>query len=225
MNCIVEWISTNESWLVVIIAFAEVVITTILTVKIIRQTKNLNDKQDEFEEKNAKERAALDKQLNEQQLEMQRKQLRVDTFPYKREIYKNTFRIMEFCHNIKQYLDLPVEQFDAEKWYTLYKGTCEKFVPNEYEALWSMRESEYLLPPEIFFCVKDIRQSFDKIGAAFIAMPIVEKAINEVGGDAIENRRTMLKDIKEKCDNILKFTNEIEFSFPRELNLSGIDRS
>ena len=88
-----------------------------------------------------------------------------------------------------------------------------------------MRESEYLLPPEIFFCVKDIRQSFDKIGAAFIAMPIVEKAINEVGGDAIENRRTMLKDIKEKCDNILKFTNEIEFSFPRELNLSGIDRS
>ena len=71
----VQWIVINEKVISICIAFASLVITSILTFLIIRQTKKLNRQQLEIEES-----------INLKQIEMQKRQICVDSYPYKREI-------------------------------------------------------------------------------------------------------------------------------------------
>ncbi len=64
-----------------------VIITSLLTFIIISQTHKLNLKQTQMEEK-----------INSQQIQLIKRQIKVDSFPYKRDIYLNIFRIFEFTH-------------------------------------------------------------------------------------------------------------------------------
>jgi len=66
-----------------------VIITSILTFIIIWQTGKINQKQID-----------LDRKLSEQQISLQKRQIRVDIFPYRREIYHNIFKVMEFSNFI-----------------------------------------------------------------------------------------------------------------------------
>ena len=60
------------------IALANVLLTTVLTAIIIRQTNRLNKQQLAFERDN-----------HQRALDLQKRQIQIETFPYKREIYSN----------------------------------------------------------------------------------------------------------------------------------------
>lgn len=73
-------------------------ITSLLTVLIIIQTKKLTKKQQE-----------LDKVLNESQRELQQRQLKLDLYNYRRDVYVNLAKIYKFTKIAKVFL------FDGEK--------------------------------------------------------------------------------------------------------------
>jgi hypothetical protein len=88
----IKWIVTNEKLISIFIALSSLVITSFLTFLIIKQTKKLNRQQMQIEES-----------INLKQIEIQKRQLRIDSYPYKREIYCYVFAVLELCH---QLLDL-----------------------------------------------------------------------------------------------------------------------
>lgn len=70
-----------------IINMISVAISAILTYIIISQTRKISRNQNE-----------LEKKMNDQQMTIQKRQIRVDIFPYKREIYLNLFKVLEFAN-------------------------------------------------------------------------------------------------------------------------------
>lgn len=81
--------SPYEIWDIVL-SIISVIVSSVLTALIIRQTKKLNDKQQE-----------LDKMLNESQKELQQRQLKLDLYNYRRGIYINLAKIYDFTEFAK----------------------------------------------------------------------------------------------------------------------------
>lgn len=82
----------------IILSAVNFFVSAVLTIFIILQTKKLNDKQQE-----------LDKALNESQNELQQRQLKLDLYNYRRDVYVNLAKIYEFTKIAKVFL------FDGEK--------------------------------------------------------------------------------------------------------------
>lgn len=71
-----------------------VISTFVLTIIIIAQTSKLNKKQQK-----------LEKSINDSQLALQKRQLKLDMYAYRREMYINLISFFDFCDIIKQFVD------------------------------------------------------------------------------------------------------------------------
>ncbi len=198
------------------IAIADVLITAILTAIIIFQTHKLNKMQLNFENK-----------ANQRELELQKRQIQIDTFPYKREIYTNTFAIFECCN----YLNTLSEKIDlysrtGKELSKIFSFTRDKFVPDTKAILWNLREAEYILPENISVSILKIRTCFDSICSDFISLETIEAVLEDTHSQELfpETKRKILDSVFADCEKILSYVGFIESALPRELRIAGLNR-
>lgn len=212
----VQWIVINEKLISICIAFTSLVITSLLTFLIIKQTKKLNRQQLEIEES-----------INLKQIEMQKRQICVDSYPYKREIYCHVFSVLELCHQMLGLLkSVNLYSKNSTEILEFFNILQEQYVPESKKALWSMREAEYVLPENISLAVIDIRKNYDSMCAHFTAPASISKVstTQEMETQIEEIKRHNIDEAIECCNKIVKHTSFIESVMPSELNISKLSK-
>lgn len=212
----VQWIVVNEKLISISIAFLSLVITSILTFLIIKQTKKLNRQQLEIEES-----------INLKQIEMQKRQICVDSYPYKREIYCHVFAVLELCHQMQDLLkSVNLYSKNSTEILEFFNILQEQYVPESKKALWSMREAEYVLPENISQAVIDIRKNYDSMCSHFTAPASISKVLtpHEMETQIEEIKRHNIYEAIECCNKIIKHTSFIESVMPSELNISNLSK-
>ena len=198
------------------IALANVLLTTVLTAIIIRQTNRLNKQQLAFERDN-----------HQRALDLQKRQIQIETVPYKREIYSNVFAIFECCHFLKDVsTKIDLTQKTGKELSDMFSLTCKGYVPDIKDAIWSLREAEYILPANIAIPVLEIRSCFDKVCANFNCLASIESILTS------DELQTLFQGIKEdnvysalsNCDKILSYVSYIESIMPVEINIANLNR-
>ena len=183
------------------IALANVLLTTVLTAIIIRQTNRLNKQQLAFERDN-----------HQRALDLQKRQIQIETFPYKREIYSNVFAIFECCHFLKDLsTKIDLTQKTGKELSDMFSLTCK---------------AEYILPANIAIPVLEIRSCFDKVCANFNCLASIESILTS------DELQTLFQGIKEdnvysalsNCDKILSYVSYIESIMPVEINIANLNR-
>lgn len=189
------------------------IIMAILTYRIISQTNYLNQKQTEFEAR-----------INQEQLEMQKRQIRIDIFPYRRELYLNLSKVIAFSsfltENIYTLDDLYEKSCDDI--FHIYESCKDQFIGDVQKVTRSLSESEYLLSEEIIICGLDIWKAFEDVCGRFIFLESVAYSlpIDKIEETKIHN----IKQIEKSCEIINSHAGTIKYKIPDELNISDLDR-
>ncbi|MDO4543159.1 MAG: hypothetical protein Q4C01_01290 [Clostridia bacterium] len=219
MDNFLKWASENSAvinLISVVIALLSLIVTSLLTVLIIKQTTHLNRKQVQMEQ-----------EINTQQVQMQKRQLCVDTYPYKREIYANLFAVFAVCQGLTQTVKL--EQLllmDCEKVFSYYKFIQEASVPDVKAVFWSLREAQFVMTTDISSAILEIRQKFDDMCGCFCSLDALSKVLKT------EKLSTELEKIKRHnvtqglrlCNEILAYSDYMESVMPDAMNIGGIER-
>jgi len=212
----IQWIVVNEKLISICIAFSSLVMTSFLTFLIIKQTKKLNRHQLEIEES-----------INRKQIEMQKKQICVDSYPYKREIYCYVSAVLELCHHMRNLLkSVNLYSKNPTEILEFFKILQEQWVPDRKQALWSMREAEYVLPENISAAIIDIRKNYDSMCAHITAPASISKVLTtqEMETHIEEIKRLNINEAIACCNRIVKHTSFIESVMPVELNISKLSK-
>lgn len=213
---IIQWLSFNEKLITICISFLSLMVSSILTFLIIKQTKTLNNQQMQIEEN-----------LNLKQIEMQKRQIRVDSYPYKREIYCYVFAVLELCHQLQDLIkSVNLKSKDPAQLLEFFKILQEQYVPDTQKALWGMREAEYVLPKNISLAVIDIRKNYDSMCAHFTAPASVAKVLTpyEMETQIDEIKQHNIDEAIACCNKIVKHTSFIESIMPSELDISELSK-
>ena len=97
-----------------------------------------------------------------------------------------------------------------------------QYVPDKKQALWSMREAEYILAPTIAASIIDIRKHFDSMCSHFYVPSAVENVLNQ--DELAEVINLNVDEAIKDCDAIVGHTWFIETILPRELNIAGLNK-
>lgn len=207
-----SFISSNSVVLTTVFSFVDTVATILLTCILILQNKKLSRDQLESE-----------KNLNEKMLKMQEKAAKIEALPYKRELYKNTFAILELCENIEKYWDtLDIKQKSPKQIRGLLDILQNNYISDTNGILWSLREAEYIFPDNLSKAILDIRYHFDKLlcHISFIDSETIKMiAIND--DEICEMNILHIDGAIEESAAILAYAAFVEENIPKELVISA----
>lgn len=188
------------------------VFTLILTGIIIYQTS-----------KNSRKQLELTKNINQQQKSIQKRQLKVDIYPYKREIYVHLTKVYEFTHtlnNLFERIDLKIKS--GKDIFGIYQNLQKQFVPDVFETLWRLRESKYIMPSSLCNNIDLIRTNFDEILTLLYSFNLYADILTPEEFDEI--KISSLEKIEASCKIILSNRNLIESMIIEELNISNLEK-
>lgn len=210
------WIYNNEKWLSLIIQSLNVFISFGLSLLIIFQTRKLNEKQITFE-----------LEQNNKQLEYQKRQIHLDTYPYKREIYTHVFNVLELCNQFEEMISkIDLFTLPPAKIKDFLVILQNHYVPDTGKALWSMREAEYVLPSNISSIVVDIRKNYDTMCSNLMWVDNFSKILEENKLEQLikDEIKKSIENAIECCKKINKHARYIENIMPVELNISDLSK-
>lgn len=194
-------------------------ITSLLTVLIIIQTKKLTKKQQE-----------LDKVLNESQRELQQRQLKLDLYNYRRDVYVNLAKIYEFTKIAKVFL------FDGEK--DIYSNVPAKAesilrVTGYIVRIDNSDVSSVLAESNCLFSEK-ISKQINFINHDFAMIWIT---LNQLSNRKDENKeqeeqnstedliiRSMVNDLQFKIEQILNHKDTVMDDIKAELDVANLEK-
>lgn len=213
---LINWFGYYETIITISINFLSLIITSSLTFLIIKQTKSLNTKQLE-----------ITKKLNFEQTELQRKQIVIDSFQFKREIYSHVFSVLELCYQIQELTNkMDLNSLSVEKLKDLIEILLNQYVPNVKQTLWSMREAEYIISENISTTIIEIRSDFDKMISHFSTPLSISRIISEskTNIDIEQIKNENITAAIECCKRINKHSRFIESIMPVELDISKLSK-
>ena len=208
-----NWLN-NIYWDAVVGIFSalNVIILGTLTFIIIIQTK-----------KNTENQILLEERITKYQNKLQLRQLKIDIFPYKREIFLNLYKVLEFSNHISSVLfQLDLESKSTKDIYDMFNTSKDVYNVDFYIVIRSLREAEYILPSNISSTVLEICRSFDEMCSSFLVMGSVEKIFDDSKVQEIKLHN--LNRIKERCKHIESKNSFIQSIFPSEINIGNLDR-
>jgi len=169
-----------------------VILTFILTTIIIVQTQRLNKAQLEFETK-----------VHQNEEDLQKRQIQINTFPYKREIYANVYGIFECCLFLKELsekIDLNTKSGKALS--DMFETICTGYIPDSKAVLWNLREAEFIFPKDIADVIIDIRTCFDKRGASLKCLGSIETILTDIELQSFfpDTKKTNIDEALSNCD-------------------------
>lgn len=212
----VYWLYNNEKWLSLLLQSLNVFVSFGLSLLIIFQTRNLNEKQITFE-----------LEQNSKQLEYQKRQIHLETYPYKREIYTHVFNVLELCDQFEGMINkIDLFSLPPAKIKDFLVILQNHYVPDTGKALWSMREAEYVLPSNISSVVVDIRKNYDSMCFNLMWVDNYSKILEENKLEQLikDDIKQSIEIAIECCKSINKHARYIEDIMPIELNISDLTK-
>ena len=206
------WICENNIWLSIIISGLELIITAILTFIIIHQTNKNNDSIQK-----------LEKQISEREAHLQQQQLKLELFPYKREIYRHLISIFSVCE-LYDFLDkkIKLKEKDAQQLADIFDTICKQADVNKQHIRKDLLESEYIFPERISIVIGEVAERFEELCASFFHLGTVEKMLTE------QEKTTIMPEMVEKtiiaskdnCTEILKCKRYLVNQIPADMDIS-----
>lgn len=209
---IYTFLVTNENIINLITNFLGMVFTISLTGIIISQTS-----------KNSRKQLELTKNINQQQSSIQKRQIKVDIYPYKREIYVHLTKVYEFTNTLNDLLErIDLKIKSGKDIFGIYQNLQKQFVPDVFETLWRLRESKYILPSSICNTIDVIRTNFDEIQTLLYSFNLYSEILTTEEFEKI--KISNLEKIEASCKSILRKRNQIESQLIEELNISNLEK-
>ena len=145
------------------------IITAVLTFIIIYQTRKNN---------NAVQK--LEKQISDRDVDLQRKQLKLELFPYKREIYRNLISVFSFCEMYEN-LDRKISLKDksAKQLYDIVDAIREQMGIDKYNIRKDLLESKYIFPERIANEIINTANRFEEFSSSFSILRTMDDQLTE----------------------------------------------
>ena len=163
------WICENSIWLSILISGFEMIITAVLTFIIIYQTKKNNDAVQK-----------LEKQISNRDVDLQRKQLKLELFPYKREIYRHLLSVFSFCEMYED-LDRKISLKDksAKQLYDIVDTIREQMGIDKNNIRKDLLESKYIFPERIANEIINTANRFEEFSSSFSILRTMDDQLTE----------------------------------------------
>lgn len=179
-----------------------VVLTAILTFIIIRQTNNLNKKQ----------------------LSLQKRQIRIDTFNYKRDIFLSVIKILEFTKTYSRSVSTKnVKPKKVSNIFDIFELTAKNLFDNHDVVVNSLSEAEYILPKEISSIIIIIGDKFSLI-CSYFEMYKQHERFNLAEDVLATEKDEIFDNIKLACETINSHASILHMFMIKELDISDLDR-
>lgn len=208
----ITWVLENEDLLNLIIAFLSFLVTSILTILIIQQTSRLAKKQSEQE-----------RLINQQQEDLQKRQIKIETFEYKNSIYHAVYKVFQLTNMITVFFSkINLEEKSMEQLSQMFDTMRSHLQIDVAETLWLFRQAEYILPSNIYESVKDIAGNFDELAGDFCKFKLFQTILtpNEIG----VTKKLLYDDIMNRTTQINRHVLFITSIMPRELDISSLEK-
>ena len=204
---IVCYLQNNEAWL-------SLVVNSVLTLLIIWQTFSLAKRQKKQEEE-------LNSQQEKFQKELQKRQLQLDTFGYKNEIYMTITKVGQLaaeysvCFENDIVKDKSYEQLQAI--FSVYIDVLKIDIP---DILAKLRQAEYFFEPYIYDVIYDVAVNFDEITGDVGKFKLYPQLLCDA---EMEPQRTeLLADMKERCEIINRHMIYLHSIIPKKLQINNL---
>lgn len=207
-----EWIITNEVLLCTCTSILSLVINSGLTLFIIFQTFSL-----------AKKQSKQELEINKQQEELQKRQIRLNTFEYKNKIYYALHKVFQMTGEIQTlYPVMKLDDKDMRELYEIFSSFINVLKIDVSEFLWLFKQAEYILPNNIVPSVNEISKKFDKLTGEINKFKIFSTILTQ--DEISTEKQNMLNNICSSVEQINKNVQFINSVMPRELDISYIER-
>ena len=212
LGALIAWIVNNEILLNLAILFLSFVVTSILTIVIIAQTSKLAKKQNEQEIK-----------INEQQQDWQKRQMRIDTFDYKNNIYRALCKVFQLTGEIADiFPKIRLYEKEMDQLCQLFDILLSQLKIDVSETLWLFKQAEYILPENIYASVRDIAKDFDELTGDIGKFKFYPTILTPEEVDA--EKRKLLDDILYRAEQINRHVLFITTIMPQELDISALEK-
>ena len=207
-----DWVIDNEAIFNIAIALLSLLVTSILTVIIIVQTARLAKKQNEQE-----------KLINKQQEDLQKRQIRIDTFDYKNNIYSALYKVFQMTGEIEDiFSKISLKEKTAEQLHQMFDILREQLKIDVSETIWLFIQAEYILPSNIYDSVRVISKNFDELTGDVGKFGLYPKILTE--NELETEKQKLLEDIRERAKQINDHVYFITSVMPQELDISSLEK-
>lgn len=212
LGALIAWIVNNEILLNLAISFLSFVVTSILTIVIIAQTSKLAKKQNEQEIK-----------INEQQQDWQKRQMRIDTFDYKNNIYRALCKVFQLTGEIADiFPKIRLYEKEMDQLCQLFDILLSQLKIDVSETLWLFKQAEYILPENIYASVRDIAKDFDELTGDIGKFKFYPTILTPE--EVVTEKNKLLDDIQYRAEQINRHVLFITTIMPHELDISALEK-
>lgn len=208
----IDWVIENEAIINIAIALLSLLVTSLLTVIIIVQTAKLAKKQNEQE-----------KLINKQQEDLQKRQIKIDTFDYKNNIYHALYKVFQMTGEIEGiFSKISLKEKTAEQLHQMFDILREQLKIDVSETIWLFKQAEYILPSNIYDSVRIISKDFDELTGDIGKLGFYPQILTD--DELNTEKQKLLEDIREKAKQINDHVYFITSIMPRELDISSLEK-
>lgn len=186
-----------------------VIATTILTIVIIAVTV-----------RNHKRTVELEKEINHQEVKIHERQLRVDTYTHKREIYRNAMSVIALCEQLMFFQEkIDFNERSDEVIAGIVEDTLNNYVPNRRSVIQNLYESKFLFPKELSEKIITIRTEFDNMCAVLGQYQTLNNHLSfeEKRATMSTMRDEFLKQINESCFTIMEQREAVDAAMEKDM--------
>lgn len=203
----------------IILSAVNFFVSAVLTIFIILQTNRLNKKQQK-----------LDKALNESQRELQQRQLKLDLYNYRRDVYVNLANIYEFTKIANIFMfgvkkDIYSDASIEAKFILEIAGYIVKINNSDISSV--LAESNFLFSDKVSNQINFIYHEFLKIWITLNQLSNKNeknKEQQELNNDIDIVTKETVDDLKYRIDKILKHKDVVMNDIKSELDVSNLEK-
>lgn len=208
----ITWILENEVLLNLAISFLAFIVTSIMTVIIITQTSKLSKKQNEQE-----------RLISKRQEDLQKRQIKIDTFEYKNSIYRILYKVFQMTGEIEDiFSKISLQEKQMEQLYQLFDILRSQLKIDVSETLWLFKQAEYILPANIYSSIYDIAGNFNELTGDIRKFDLFSKILTP--DEITKEKQKLLDDIYARAKQINSHVLFINSVMPHELDISSIEK-
>ena len=207
-----DWILVNEVSINTILDFLSLVITAVLTGIIIWQTSKL-----------AKQQSVQEEEISQQQAELQKRQIKLDTFEYKNRIYHALYKVFQLTGEVQSiYKKINLKDKSMDQLYQIFDSYLKTIKIDVPETLWVFKQAEYILPDNIYSSVYDIAGNLNELTGNIGKFNLYPKILAE--HEIEEYKKELLEDIQIRSNQINKHVLFINSIMKKELSISNLEK-
>lgn len=207
METIICYLKNNEEWL-------SLVINSVLTLLIIWQTFSLAKRQN-------KQDLELNIQQERFQKELQKRQLQLDTFEYKNEIYMVITKVGQLTAEYDVYFEKNIVKDKTYKQlYDIFGTYMDVLKIDVSEILAKLRQAEYFFEFYIYDVIYDVAINFNEITGDVGKFKLYPQILTD---EEMEHfRNALLEDIETRCKAVNKHMVYLHSIIPQKLQLNNL---